>query len=304
MSNISKHTLIESLIRQEVLNLLTEGASETYDKLIKTTLKSQEVPTPVGTYILGADGRVNSKDLENFKALYRVAPSKAGKEDSGVGSKGSGHGEVAMYWLLSKKYEVLDGRGGGKPDLIVNGTGVEVKSYEESRMTLGRIGSDKTSAESLNTLFGLDTLVSSLKKGKEKKRQATALTFNKAEIIDAFATLRDFSANEKLRDVSRNIDIIGNIYSRVDNVLSTFNLEHDFDPEEAAGALVKQLVLNKLGQKPGAKPVGYIVNVSEEGKIDYTKITVEKIESLDPTSILDSASLNQGQLVMDISVLK
>lgn len=304
MNTPRKYNLIESLIRQEVLTLLTEGASETYDKLIKTTLKTKEIPTPVGNYILGADGRVNSKDLENFKALYKVAPSKAGKEGSGVGSKGSGHGEVAMYWLLSKKYEVLDGRGGGKPDLIVNGVGVEVKSYEESKMTLGRVGSDKTSAESLNTLFGLDTLVSSLEKGKEKKRQATALTFNKMEIVDAFTTLKDFSSNEKLRDVSRKYPLISNIYSRVDNILSAFKLEQDFNPEEAAGALVKQLVVNKLTQKPGAKPEGYIVNVSEEGKIDYTKITVEKVEGLDPTTLLDSTHLNQGQLVMDISILK
>ena len=304
MNTPRKYNLIESLIRQEVLTLLTEGASETYDKLIKTTLKTKEIPTPVGNYVLGADGRVNSKDLENFKALYKVAPSKAGKEDSGVGSKGSGHGEVAMYWLLSKKYEVLDGRGGGKPDLIINGNGVEVKSYEESKMTLGRVGSDKTSAESLNTLFGLDTLVSSLEKGKEKKRQATALTFNKMEIINAFTTLKDFSSNEKLRDVSRKYPLISNIYSRVDNILSTFKLEQDFNPEEAAGALVKQLVINKLTQKPGAKPEGYIVNVSEEGKIDYTKITVEKVEGLDPTTLLDNTHLNQGQLVMDISILK
>lgn len=297
-----QHTLVENIVREQLAKMLTEGASDVYDNLIKKTLNVTEIPTPVGEYVLGKDGTVNPKDKDSFNKLYKVAPAKKGKEESEVGSKGSGHGEVAMYWLLSKAYEVQDGRGGGKPDLIVDGVGVEVKSYDETKMTLGRVGSDKTSLELLNTLFGLETLVSSLEKGSEKKRHASALTFNKGEIVKAFTTLRDFSANDELRNLASKYPLISNIYSRVDNVLAAFKLDKSFEPEDAAGALMKQLLKTKLNNKPGKN--GYIVNVSSEGRMDYTQITEEKIDKLDNTVLLDNITMNQGQLIIDTAILK
>lgn len=297
-----QHTLVENIVREQLTKMLTEGASEAYDALIKKTLKVDEVPTPVGTYTLGKDGTVDPKDKDTFSKLYKVAPAKKGKEESEAGSKGSGHGEVAMYWLLSKQYEVIDGRGGGKPDLIVDGVGVEVKSYDDTKMTLGRVGSDKASLELLNTLFGLETLVSSLEKGAEKKRHASALTFNKSEILNAFTTLRDFSANEDLRNLASKYTLISNIYSRVDNVLGAFKLEKNFEPEDAAAALMKQLLSTKLKTKPGIG--GYIVNVSLDGKIDYTQVTEAKVNELESGTLLDNLTMNQGQLFIDTSILK
>lgn len=296
-------TLVESIVREQLSKMLTENASETYDNLIKKTLDVTQIPTPVGDYTLGTDGTVNSEDKDAFSKLYKVAPTKQGKEDTEVGSKGSGHGEVAMYWLLSKNYSVQDGRGGGKPDLIVNGkTGVEVKSYDDTKMTLGRVGSDKASLELLSTIFGLETLVSSLEKGSEKKRHASALTFNKNEILKAFTTLRDFSANDELRSLASKYPLISNIYSRVDNVLGAFDLEKDFKPEDAAAALMKQLLKTKLKTKPGIG--GYIANVSMEGKIDYTQVTEEKVDKLDSKAVLDNVYMNQGQLIIDTAILK
>lgn len=298
----TQYTLVEDIVRKQLVKMLIEGASETYDNLIKKTLKVTEIPTPVGTYTLGKSGTVDSKDKDTYSKLYKIAPAKQGKEDSDVGSKGSGHGEVAMYWLLSKAYEVQDGRGGGKPDLIVDGIGVEVKSYDDTKMTLGRVGSDKTSQELLSTLFGLETLVSSLDKGKEKKRHASASTFNKSEIVNAFTTLKDFSANEELRNLASKYTLISNIYSRVDNVLAAFKLEKSFEPQDAAATLMKQLLKTKLATKPGIG--GYIANVSAEGKIDYTQVTEEKINNLDSAKVLDSISMNQSQLIVDTAILK
>jgi hypothetical protein len=300
----TQYALVENIVREQLAKMLSEkeNTGSEYDTLIMKTLKVDKVPTPAGTYVLGKDGTVAAEDKDAFTKLYKVAPSKQGKEESEVGSKGSGHGEVAMYWLLSKQYTVEDSRGKGKPDLTVNGVGVEVKSYDDTKMTLGRVGSDKNSLEVLSTLFGLETLVSSLEKGSEKKRHASALTFNKKEIVDAFTTLRDFSANDELRNLASKYPLISNIYSRVDNVLGAFDLDKTFKPEDAAGALMKQLLNTKLGTKPGMG--GYIVNVSMEGKMDYTQVTEGKVKGLDNTTLLDNINMNQGQLIIDTTILK
>ena len=301
----TQYALVENIVREQLAKMLSEkeNTGSEYDTLIMKTLKVDKVPTPAGTYVLGKDGTVAAEDKDAFTKLYKIAPTKQGKEDTEVGSKGSGHGEVAMYWLLSKGYKVEDGRGGGKPDLIVNGkVGVEVKSYDDTKMTLGRVGSDKASLEQLSTLFGLETLVSSLEKDSKKKRHASALTFNKAEILKAFTTLRDFSANDELRNLGSKYPLISNIYSRVDNVLGAFDLEKDFNPEDASAALMKQLLKTKLSTKP--RIGGYIVNVSMEGKIDYTQVTEEKINKLGSQAILDNVYMNQGQLILDTTILK
>ena len=80
-------------------------------------------------YILGENVNVNGEDGNIFKQLYSVAPPKKNSTDD-IGSKGSGHGEVALYWLLSKNNDVQDNRKGGAADLLVNGFGVEVKAYD------------------------------------------------------------------------------------------------------------------------------------------------------------------------------
>jgi len=254
MQAMYRHILKE-IIKKEATRLLKEGASQEYDDLIKKTLKVSEIPTPVGDYKLGNNGNVNSSDLKIFKELYKVAPPKAGKEESEAGSKGSGHGEIAVYWLLGKGYSVQDGRGGGNPDLIVDGVGVEVKSYDVTKITLGRIGSDKKNQELLD---------------------------------------------EDLRTLSKKYSLIGNVYNRVDAVLTALNLQHDFNPEEAAGGLAKGILKTKLKTKPGFG--GYLLNVSESGKLDYIQIKEDKVDSTDNVKILDSVYVNQSQLIVDTSI--
>ena len=187
-------------------------------------------------------------------------------------------------------------QGGDNPDLNIDGVGVEVKAYDTNRMTLGKFGSDKANIELLNTLFGLDALVSSLESKGASKKVSTATNFNKVDLINTFNTLRDFSSSD-LRELSDKYSLIGNIYSKVDSLLQSLNLDSSFDSEEGAAVLLKQILLIKFAKKPGFG--GYMANVTENGKISFRKVTKEGIENLSTDEILNNTYINGGAIIIN-----
>jgi hypothetical protein len=289
MNNEQDILLMESILSELGVSLNEEGQSESYNKIITNKLGS--LPIPVGDYELGKDVNVSGEDAKIFKELYSISPPKKGSTED-VGSKGSGNGEVAMYWLLSKNYNVQDSRKGGDPDLLINGNiGLEVKSYDSDRMALGRFGSDKENLELLNSIFGLYSLITTLE--HKQLNKASALNFSSKELIEAFKELSNFSKEDKLREL--DFPIIKNMYDNVDKVLLQLGIEsHDFSPEDASAEMFKKLLLKKLNIKPGLN--GFIVNVDINGNIEYHHVTEEKVNALKSDQLNSYVSANQGTL--------
>lgn len=300
---ILEEILKENNIDKDELNLFNKKdtlneESSIYDNVISKIFKG-EIPQAKGKYVIGQTSKVDSEDLSVFKQLYPVAPPKTGKDIETAGSKGSGNGEIAVYWLFqhqSTPIDTVDARGKGAPDLRIGGKGVEVKAYNSPRMTLGRVGSDHENVALLNTIFGLHALVTNISGNETVEKQHSSLNFTKKGIIEAFTSFIEFNSNKELRALSEKYSLIKNIYDKVDNILDTVG-DGDLTPEESAASLIKRLLLKKSAEKPGFG--GYILNVSENGDLKWTQVTQEKIMNLEPSVVLDNIFLNQGMLVMN-----
>ncbi len=256
---------------------------------------------PEEDYKLGQDIQLKGEDAKIFKELYSVTPPKKGKDINTAGSKCSGNGEIALYWLLNKNYKVEDGRGGGSPDLIINTIGIEVKAYNNKKITLGKFSSDKENLALLNTLFGLHSLVTSLDKNIGKNKEANAFNFSRGDIIKAFGSLRDFSLNKELRDLSTKYSIIKNIYDKTDELMFSLKLPSNFETEDASSIMIKKLIFTKIKEKPGEG--GYMVNISECGKIKWNQITQDKLFKADARIILNNSAINQAQIIINLDAI-
>jgi hypothetical protein len=304
MNDPKKKAILEEILKEFNIDEtnLNEVGDESYDKVIKNALKVEEIPQVQGSYELGNNVNISGEDANTFKKLYNVSPPKKGKDIDSAGSKGTGNGEISLYWLFAHQpnHSARGTQGGGKPDLEIDGKGVEVKSYDSPRIGLGRFGSDKDNIDLLNTLFGLDSLVSNLE-GVKNDKKASSLNFSKVDIVRAFNTLQDFSNNEDLRDLSTKYPLINSIYSKVDNLITQLDISSPFTSEEASSNLIKRILIKKFSEKP--RFGGYIANVSENGSINYIEITEEKIKSLDNTKVLENTFINQGSIIINAEEL-
>jgi hypothetical protein len=301
LNDVKKLRILKEILDENGINLnqIKEANSVSYDDVIKKALNVEEIPQVQNSYELGTNTTLNGEDAETFKKLYSVAPPKKGKDIESAGSKGTGNGEISVYWLFAhQQNHTAEGtQGGGKPDLKIDGVGVEVKAYDSSRITLGRFASDKDNIDLLNTLFGLNALVSNIEKIEGKDKKASSLNFSRSDISRAFDVLQDFSGNTDLRELSPKYPLIGSIYSKIDDLLSKLELEQSFTAAEAAGTLVKRILVRKFNEKPGFG--GYIVNVSESGTLKYIQITEEKIMNLNNEKVLENTFINQGSIIIN-----
>ena len=299
MDNAEDRALLESIIAEltDGEEVLFEAADGQYEEVIahalfNDKLKTADIPKPKKRYKLGETSKVDSEDLEIWKTLYPVKPPKSGKEIGTAGSLGAGNGEIALYWLLSRSgYTVKDGRGDEQPDLIVNGTGLEVKAYGKRQITLGRFGKDYDTRKKLGYVLGLDVLISNL---TGEQRAPSIDSFNKDELIRGFATMAKFSSNTNLREAAKDFELIGGIYSKIDALLEELELPKDFKPRQGAAAILKQLLFTKAKKKPGFG--GYMVDVSEDGRIEYKQVNKEKLDSHDTDTIIKYVSANGSAL--------
>lgn len=277
---------------------ILEADGNIYDQVIALNLfqdpsKISDIPGVNKKYSVGSDDKVDPKDMEVFKVLYPETPPKAGKAIDSAGTKGAGNGEIALYWLLSRSgVNVEDGRGKDAPDLKINNSlGLEVKSYGQRQITLGRFGDDYDTRKKLGYVLGLDVLISNL---TGEQRAPSIDSFNKEELIRGFSTMSKFSSNKNLREASKEFELIKDIYSKIDSLSNDLGLDQGFAPRQGAAAILRQLLSTKAKNKPGDG--GYIVDVSEDGKIKYTQVTQSKIDSLDPDTIIKYVSANGSAL--------
>ncbi len=198
-----------------------------------------------------------------------------------------------MYWLLKNSYDsVEDSRGGSKPDLTVDGIGVEVKAYDVDKMGLGRIGSDKATIAILDIIFGISALAHSLEDGE--KREGSSLNFKKNDVIAAFKTAKEFISNTTIKQLQ--IPIIQQIVAKVEQAFSTLGIGADTTSEQAAAKAMKTYLRNKLAKKPGFG--GYIANVNPSGQVTYIQVPDGAgVDALDDDKILNNMEVYQGTIV-------
>ena len=267
-------------------NILAQGIE-------KGTISQTE---PVGDYSLD-NLKILPEDMPVYKLLFAESPpTQAGIPQS----KGSGKGELALFWLLRKKNNVEDTRGKSNPDLTVNGFGVEVKSVPSKWVNLGRFGSQDENLKLLSILFGLEMV---LNISNKVERPPSLEDFDKTQLIRAFEAVSRLDKIAELRAMATTYEPIQSLYSQVDFLLKELDLiSNKFDINDGAAKLLKKILIDKLRLKPGVdvnKP-GYIVNCFIDGNIKLYTITQEKIDKLTPVNILNNVKASSPNLQMQL----
>ena len=255
-----------------------------------------------------------------WKALYEVTPPKVGQEEGGT--KGSGNGEVALYWFLKQTNPTLqDNRlaGVGSADLIITATetGIEVKAYPttEGWLKIGKFSKNVTEDQKMNnmcldTIFGLDTL---LRSGKSSSNEPTVdnvkagniLTFNKTNLKKACISLLRV-ASLVTDPVLANYEFFKIIESKIKQVADYLQLPSvkglDEDSSMLANSLMYKLLTTKLKNKPGDG--GFIVNVDRIGNIEWLKVDFANIEEKFKKIDNEYVKVNTGELFFYKELLK
>ena len=295
-----------------------------YEEVIAHALSVDvnNIPVPVGNYDLtmleNKVSAVNQQDLSYFRQLFQVTPPKAGKALGTDATKGSGNGEVALYWLFNKTYKgtLFDGRGEGEPDLkITDGDpkakakiGIEVKSYGggmDRIIGLGRFGEQHEERRILSVALGLKALVDTINL-TAPSRMPSLDTFNELELTSAFEVVSTFDNNKQLR--ASQFPLIISMYNQIDQVktfLGLGNTQGIFDIADAKHGAAKMMLAflkRKLNDKPGFG--GYMVDVTGDGKIDGLKIpSAENINMLDPDKVLKNVKADGATLKVNFGKL-
>jgi hypothetical protein len=230
-----------------------------------------------------------------WKELYKALPPKAGEIEGG--SKGSGNGELALYWFLKPTNPLIqDNRTAevGAADLIIKGDGkdigIEVKSSpDKGWIKIGRFSKNETEDQKMNnmcldTIFGLDTL---LRSGKSSSNEPTVdnekvgniLSFDKTNLKKACISLLRV-ASLVTDPVLADYDFLKNIGLKIKQVADYLQLPSvkglNEDSSMLANILMYKLLITKIKNKPGDG--GFFVNVDKLGTIVWLKVDFVNIE--------------------------
>ena len=261
---------------------LLKESSESYDEVIRRGLgldENEDIPLNKGTYSLQEstfEFNVAPDDMDNFNKLYGLAPPKVGKKEGQT--KGVGNGEIALYYLFQfqrSSINVEDGRGNDSPDLIINGKGVEVKSYKSHTglIKLGRFGADRENLYLLSNIFGLYTLTQSFDGGESPSINPT--NWKASMLPTALKSVYDFIGIENYDNLVKTYP---QVFGAIDKNITTI-LRFLGSPKNAEDAAIKtafRVVDAKLNRKPGYD--GYLANVKESGNIRFFKIDKSALE--------------------------
>ena len=291
INNPEDRALLEELIGE---NILLE-ATEDYDNRIKQVLKVDEIPRCKTPVQVGKDFNLSGEDEKIWKALYPVLPLKKGSD---VPTAGAGKGEIAAYWAYQyneKPIEAQDARQSEDPDLIIGGYGVEVKSYDTNVITLGKFARDKASIQTLNQIFGTLALFT------EDSIQGNAGNFSTSTVLSGFKVLEELVKDKSLQD----LPVTKPFFDKVDAIYSNLNLEKGASAEEATSKLLKRMLWTKLSKKPNlGKDIGFILNVSEDGKGKFYKISREIVDSIPTERVLNNGIfVKSSEIQMNFSKL-
>jgi len=279
----------------------------------KNILPKKTYKLPPGTGTLTLD----SEDKDNFKKLFEV-----------TAGQGTGFGEIALFWLFNgngSKAESTTGK--NNPDLKINGSNAEVKSYNQGldhTFILGRFQSQIDFREMISIIFGISNLSSSgtvknIKGGSQKF--VDILNFNYKDLINAsekFCDLRTALNNLKNDKVGERafklLPFLDNVISNCDkfdqlarnNGLSSIcGIGADKPGGKLIGAeLTKFLLKELIGTKPGNQ--GYFINGAKKGndiEMTYIQVNLDKINDRSINELEKGFSANGGQVNINLKHL-
>ena len=252
--------------------LINEATDKDFDEVIKNTLNDQEIKVK-GNYSLQKRGfqlKLDRRDVDAWMKLFYAVPAGRGK--------GTGNGEIALFWLFNYKTGKNGGtthvtQGGNQPDLLINRQNVEVKAYnypKDGPYSLGRYGDRREFRSMLGTLFGIHNLKAAFEGGTGRGQQTFKgeLGFYYKDVVQAaesFIELKDLIYKEKQLQQFQ-------VFRQMKKTMIDFdkmaqNIGHKGDkPEDYGYSLMKYLLEVSLGEKPGDK--GYIANAREDNPQD------------------------------------
>ena len=264
-----------------------EIGDEQYDAVIRKHLglsNDQPLPRVKGTYPWPGKGgatfdiQVKGDDLKHWKDFWTLTPPKAGGE-IGETSKGSGDGEISLYWLYQyggSSVDVKGTQGSDNPDLEFDKIGVEVKAYGPHKDVkgLGRWSSDKPQLDALGILFGFQKLIVALEPKASGKfpPDVSPNNFKGFQLVQAFEVLQQL-LDVDLEGLGQEYSLFLDIKKRLDSLKAKIG---DWDtPEEGARKMAVFFVEPKIGRKPGDG--GFLVNVQNNGDCRFYGINKEKL---------------------------
>jgi len=260
-----------------------------YDAIIRKKLNlgdDEPIPRAKGTYKWPGQGgatfniQVESEDMKYWNLFWNLTPPKAGAA-IGTTSKGSGDGEISLYWLYQHSNSGVEARGtqgSDNPDLEFNGVGVEVKAYGKiahaSAKGLGRFSSDKPQLDALGILFGFQKLIVALVPNEKGKFPAdiSPSNFHAHQLVGAFETLQQLLEVD-LEQLGEIYSLFKDIKTRLDSLKS--KIGEWKDPEDGARKMTIYFMSPKVGRKPGDG--GFLVNVKDDGDCRFWGFSTEKL---------------------------
>tara|TARA_R110002051_G_scaffold151348_1_gene223942 strand:- start:606 stop:1751 length:1146 start_codon:yes stop_codon:yes gene_type:complete len=291
-----------------------KGGDPVYDSVIRNHLGlsgDEPIPSSKNNYPFPGTGgstfdiQVKSDDMKYWNDFWELTPPKAGKTTGS--SKGSGFGELSLYWLYqysNSSVEVRGTQGSDNPDLSFDGLGVEVKAYNKhtGKQGLGRFGQDTENLKMLGVIFGINALTTLFKgipeEGKKADKDINPLTWDGKNLENAMEEVIKF----KKIDIDQLAEIPGyDIFKMIKDNLEFLNnrLGEYSTAEEGARKMSLEFVKPKIARKPGQG--GFLVNVLENGKCRFWQIDYEKI--LGNKDSLQHIKTSQGNMAMDFDEL-
>ena len=264
------------------------GGDSQYDAVIRNHLKLEDnepIPKPKHKYPFSPSGgtfsiQVKGDDLKYWQDFWTLTPPKAGAK-IGTTSKGSGDGEISLYWLYQHSDSGVEARGtqgSDNPDLEFDGLGVEVKAFpgHSGKQGLGRFGQDVEQLKMLGVIFGINALSTQFKgiptDGKRADKDVNPLTWDGKNLKDAMEEVIRFQSV----DLTQLSDIYP-IFQQIQENLDFLNekLGSYTTAEEGARAMSLEFIKPKIARKPGDG--GFLVNVLKTGDCRFWKIEYDKI---------------------------
>jgi hypothetical protein len=295
----------------KTLSLNENAVNNSYDEVIEKAFEGDlESLNNIEGIDIGTP-RINSKDAAVWLKLYNLAPPRVGKKEGQT--KGSGNGELAVYWFLNKKSsnKVYDNRfaKSGSADLIIGDIGIEVKAYDQSEyIKVGKFKSSGKNAKQnnlvLSSVFGMDALLSKLNFESNKKSDSIADmgNFNYNKLFDGFSKMNSIYVAVSEPALRFTFPVFEYIYNNIDRIYKFIGSE---DSKVCALQTLLNLTLDKLSLKPGDN--GYIVNVNQDGSsIEWLHVNIGKIKSKFEGENFekDSVRVRSGELYINKSLLK
>jgi len=290
----------------------TTGGDLVYDGVIRNHLglnDDQPIPTSKNNYAFnGPNGstfniQVKSDDMKHWKDFWELTPPKAGKTTGS--SKGSGFGELSLYWLYqysNSSVDVKGTQGSDNPDLEFDGLGVEVKAYDKhtGKQGLGRFGTDTENLKMLGVIFGINALSKQFtgapEGGGRAPKDINPLTWDGGNLKDAMEEVIKFQ-NVDLEQLADIYEIFNKIKENIDflnNKLGDYTTA-----EEGARKMALEFIKPKIARKPGQG--GYLVNVMSNGECRFWQIDYNKV--VDNKDALNHIKASQASMLVDFEEL-